>query len=135
MPSWIVDSSESSTSSAEENSTPSATDGSDDNAFSESVSSDDESNVLESGNHLVDLDCLKLILSEACLCKHCGEGDICLVESKLEGLASTVTIVCSNLDCSHSQEFPLAVKTGHYFDCNRRSVLAARFIGCRWVNL
>ena len=90
-------------------------------------------NPLTSGYRLVDLEVLQSIFSSVAICRFCKIGDLQLKESSRSGLASTLLFVCNS--CGEQFESPIVEKTGHFFDCNRRSVLAARVVGCGYADL
>ena len=134
IPAWI---SASDSSSCDSSSNSSSTE---QDSFSECCDSSDSESGLEgehgsgtgllSGYRLVDLTCLQSLISEACSCKICGSSDMVVNETQRSGLASSVRICCSNDECTLRVELPLVPKNNQYFfDCNRRSVLAARSIG------
>lgn len=132
VPNWILDSSIDSdverSSSDSDASTSNDSDSSD--ASDECVDSTDP---LTSGYRLVDLAVLQSIMLSVAICKVCKTGELALKESCRSGLASTLVFICRSCDVEF--ESPLVKKTGHYFDCNRRSILAARVIGCGHADL
>eukprot|EP00117_Sycon_ciliatum_P030880 scpid64997/ scgid24259/ len=70
------------------------------------------------------------IVSDICACKICRTGSLTVKETDRAGLASCISLVCSNVDCAGMSKYPLIPKSNQYFyDCNKRSVLAARSIG------
>lgn len=143
LPSWINLDSENSSSTDDASSSPSHSHSSCSNDSSgesssesssepESGSSDDaeaSANPAETGYRLVYMDCLQTIF-DGCVCKFCRVGDIVVRETTRAGLASVVSVSCTNDQCTVVSEYPLVPKSNQYFyDCNRRSVLAARVIG------
>ena len=105
-----------------------------------SLSEDDHRPVAEgsgtqaSGDRLVNLSCLQNLISATCVCKNCG-GEVTISEDGRWGLASTITISCCSEECLAVTSLPIVQKSGHFFQCNRRSVLAARAIGCGHAGL
>lgn len=105
-----------------------------------SLSEDDHGPVAEgsgtqaTGDRLVSLPCLRNLISAACSCKYCG-GEVTISEAARSGLASTISIACCNEECLAVTSLPVAQKSGRFFECNRRSVLAARVLGFGHVGL
>ena len=101
-----------------------------DDPDSENCESNDVNYEARTGYRLVDLMCLQTIISAVYLCKICGSGRLEIEDTGRAGLATVISLSCSNAQCSSVQTYPLVPKSNwYYFDCNRRSVLAARAIG------
>ena len=82
------------------------------------------------GYRLVDLGCLQTIVSDACICNVRKVGNLIVKETARAGLATSISLTCDNVDCASFKKYPLVPKANQYFyDCNRRSVLAARAVG------
>ena len=84
-------------------------------------------------NAIVDIECLKELLLEILVCKHCNESkhiNISNVTEKKMGLSSYLQISCDK--CQEESARYMSKKCfddcGPY-DVNRRSVLASRFVG------
>ena len=77
----------------------------------------------QTGTRLVDLACLQALVEAICICKFCKEGSVEVVESQRTGLASSVLVRCPL--CSACSEVDLMPKAGRFYECNRRSVVAA----------
>ena len=133
IPEWITVSSSSSSDSASSSSSSEEPDSESDSDASEpdaEVERDRVGGEKRSGYRLVDLECLQALISEACVCKICGVESLIVKEGSRAGLASSVSLPCSNTDCATLSSHSLVPKTNQYYsDANRRSVLAARFIG------
>ena len=137
IPAWILGdvnscSSSLSESSSDETSNPDISESDDFSSCDEKSDSESSQEATDdpassSGTRLLDFSCLQAILDTACTCKQCGCGKLVVYETQRYGLASSVSVVCQNCDVQTS--FSLVEKTGRFYDCNRRSILAARMLG------
>ena len=127
IPSWIVGG-ESDSESDSSDSLPSNPD-SDSEAESSAFSAvpDAETPLSDTGYRLADLEKLQILVCEFCVCRSCKKGDVVVKKTSRAGLTSCVTLSCTYYDAAI--EFPLVKKSGHFYECNRRGVLAARVIG------
>lgn len=129
VPDWILDSSASG--SSDDDSSQFEADSDTCDSADDSLGSADP--LVTSGYRLVDLEVLQNIVSTVAVCKSCKVGELQLRESCRSGLASSLVFTCNS--CEVEFEAPIVKKTGHYYDCNRRSVLAGRVIGCGHADL
>ena len=132
-PEWITVSSSSSSDSASSSPSSEEPDSESDSDATEpdvEIDRNRDGGEQRSGYRLVDLECLRALILEACVCKICGVESLIVNEGSQAGLASSVSLSCSNTDCATLSSHSLVPKTNQYFsDANRRSVLAARFVG------
>eukprot|EP00117_Sycon_ciliatum_P008417 scpid110771/ scgid11124/ len=117
-PAWMAGGSSSSSDSAKSSSSnpdPAADSDSADNnpsaSDNESESSDDSG--ANKGYRFLDLECLQAIVTDACLCKLCGIGSLVVNETARSGLATLISLTCSNDECSRIYEAS-AARTGSW---------------------
>ena len=101
----------SSSSSSEEPDSESDSDGSEPDA---EIDRDRDGGEKRSVYLLVDLDCLQALISEACVCKICGVESLSVKEGSQAGLASSVSLSCSNTDCATLSSHSLVPNTNQF---------------------
>ena len=129
FPSWIADSSSSTYSrSTSSQSGDSSDSDSDSNSTGVEAAPQDDSS--STGFCLADLKILEHIICLACICRIRRNSTLVAKETKRAGLASVISITCCTDGCDLYLEHPLVPQSNPYFyECNRRSVSAARTIG------
>ena len=91
---------------------------------SDTDSQDDEA--ATTGYRLIDLECLQSLLQKGVSCNAC-HSNVTLKETKREGLASTLSVVCDRCDVEETET--MSKKFNRVSEVNRRFVLGMRLIG------
>ena len=88
-----------------------------------------DENDLCTSRRIIDLAPLQDLIRTAAVCRECGVGDLDLQESSRSGLASHVSLVCSNCKAETSSVLAKKSEKGKFYEINRQAVFAARCIG------
>lgn len=105
----------------------------DDEATQEGSDEDEEDTAQDtSGNRIIYLPALADALEASAVCKTCKKGSLVLSQVSKKGLAPVIELTCDSCSASSKSVLAKQQKHGrsHFYDINRKAVLAMRLIGC-----